>query len=107
MLDIASSDGSSLALLACVSGSSALVDSEACTGIAHGRAAQRDHLLTNGALTSSLRPMPPAPLFECARVGCSARTAAAAAEGLCAAGTRTYIMDAVSPDGLRPGDTLP
>ena len=102
VLDVTTSVGSPLPLPleACVVGAGSVTPPEACTVVAQGQ---------GGAAASSsegwLLDFKPAPDPSCTisrvQLGlCWACTATAAAEGQCAAGSHTFVVDAVSPDGV-------
>ena len=108
VLDVTTSVGSPLPLPleACVVGAGSVTPPEACTVVAQGQ---------GGAAASSsegwLLDFKPAPDPSCTisrvQLGlCWACTATAAAEGQCAAGLHTFVVDAVSPDGLHTEEML-
>lgn len=108
VLDMTASVGSPLPLplQACVSGSNAAADAQVCTVVAHGHGDEAGSSPEGWSLDFKAAPDPSCTFSRVQEGLCSSCTAKAAAEAQCAAGTHTFIVDAVSPDGLRPVEAL-
>lgn len=95
-----------LPLTACVFESEDATDHSSCTVLAHDQGGDASSSLDGWSLDFKPIPDPSCTIARVQEGLCSACTSAAAAEGQCGAGTHTFVVDAVSPDGVRAGETL-